>query len=71
MLSKVLEKDLDEDTAARSCLLLIQVDQRKHMPAYSIIAKNMAKEASNVAQSVCFVAMDCLIIFGEGLFEQI
>lgn len=69
MLSKILEKNLDEDTAARGGLFFIQVDQRKYMPANSVVAEKMAKEASDVAQSVCFVAMDGLVVFGKRLFK--
>jgi hypothetical protein len=71
MLGEVLEKNLDENTAARGGFFFIQVNQRKHMPANSIITEDVAEEASNVAQSVCFVAMDGLVVFGEGLLKEI
>jgi hypothetical protein len=71
MLGEVLEQNFDEDTAAGGCFFLVQMNQRKYMPADSIIAENMAKEASNVAQSVCFVAMDGLVIFGKCLLKEI
>ena len=39
------------------------------MPAYGVRAYEVAKEASNVAEAVGFVAMDCVIVVGKCIFE--
>jgi hypothetical protein len=31
----------------------------------------MAEKARNVSQSVCFVSMDSVIVFGEGILEKL
>jgi hypothetical protein len=69
MLGEILEQNLDENTAARGGFFFIQVNQRKHMPTNCIVTEDVAKEASNVAQSVRFVAMDGLVVFGERLLK--
>lgn len=69
MLGEILEQNLDENTATRGGFFFIQMNQRKHMPPDSIVTKDMAKEPSNVAQSVCLIAMDGLVVFGEGFFK--
>jgi hypothetical protein len=31
----------------------------------------MAEEAGNIAKPICFVAVDGIVVFGEGRFEKI
>lgn len=71
VLSEVLEEDLDEDTATGCRLLLIHVDDRHDMPANRVGADHVAEEASNVAESVCLVAVDCVVVLGECSFEEV
>ena len=49
VLGEILKENLDKNTAARGSFFLVQVDQRKHVPANTIVTKDMAKESSNVA----------------------
>lgn len=41
------------------------------MPTNSVSAKHMAKEASDIPQTVGLVAMNGFIVFGEGGFEEV
>jgi hypothetical protein len=66
-----LEQDLDEDTATGSSFVFIQMNDRKHVPTDCIGSQQMAEEAGNVAQAVCLVPMDSIVVLGKRLFEQI
>lgn len=41
------------------------------MPANRVIANHMAEEAGNIAESVCLVAMDGVVVLGKCSFEEI
>lgn len=71
MLCEILEQDLNENTTARSRLVLVQVDDGEHMPPNRVSAQYVAKEARNVAQPVGFVAVNGIIVFRKGLLEQV
>jgi hypothetical protein len=66
-----LEENLDEDTAAGCGLLFIEVNHRQDMPTNSIVADQVAKELCDVAEAVCFITMDGIIVFGKGSLEQV
>lgn len=40
------------------------------MPTYGIGAEEVAEEAGNVAEAIGFVAMNSVIIVGEGILEK-
>jgi len=69
--NEVLEEDLDEDTATRCCFLLIEMHNRKNMPANSIGAEHMTEEASDISESVRFVAVDSIVVFHKRGFKLI
>lgn len=71
MLGDILEQNLDENTTARSRLVLVQVDDGEHMPPNRVVAQDVAKEPGNVAQPVGFVAVNGIIVFRKGLLEQV
>lgn len=70
-LREILKENFNENATARSRFLLIQMNDRHDVPSNGIGANEMAKEARNVSQSVCFVSMDSVIIFGEGILEKL
>lgn len=41
------------------------------MPPNSVIADHMSKEACNVAKTVCLIAMNGVVVFGEGRLKEI
>lgn len=41
------------------------------MPADSVGAEKVAEEASDVAKAIGFVAVDCVIVMREGVFEEL
>jgi hypothetical protein len=71
VLCKILEENLDENTAAGGCFLLIHMNHRQNMPANGVIAKHMSKEACNVPQTVRLVAVNSVVVFGECGLEQV
>lgn len=71
MLRHVLEQNLDENTAARGSLFLVQVDNGQDMPANCVAAQDMTKEASNVAEAVRLVPVNRLVVLGKRLLEQV
>lgn len=71
MFSEILEENLDKDTTARCCLLLIHMDDRHHMPANRVSAEHVAKEAGNVAKPVRLVPMDRVVVFDERSLKQV
>lgn len=70
-LREILKEDFDENTTARSRFLLIQMNDRHDVPSNGIGANEMTEKSRNVSQSVCFVSMDSVIIFGEGILEKL
>ena len=66
---KVLKEDFDEDTAARGCFFFVKMNDRKDMPADRVRAYEVAKKAGDVAKAIGFVAMDCIIVVRECVFE--
>ena len=40
------------------------------MPAYGIGAEEVAEQAGNVAEAVSFVAMNRVIVMGEGILKE-
>jgi hypothetical protein len=66
-----LKQDLDEDTAARGGFLFVEMDYREHMPAKSICRQQMSEKASDVSKAIRLVAMDGVVVIGEGLLEEI
>jgi hypothetical protein len=66
---KILEEDLDEDTAAAGCFFFVEMDYGEDVPAYGVGAEHVAEEAGDVSETICFVAVDCIIVFGERCFE--
>jgi hypothetical protein len=69
-LGQVLKEDLDEDAAAGRRVLFVQAHDREHVPAQPVRAEHVPKEAGNVAQPVRLVAVDGLVVLGEGSFEE-
>lgn len=71
ILCEVLEQDFDEDTAAGCGLLLIEMNHRQHMPTNGIVADEMTEELGNIAQFICFVTMDGIVVLGKGSLKQV
>lgn len=71
VLSKVLEQNLDEDTAARGGFLFVEMNHRKNMPADGIVADHVSEETSDVTQTVCLVAVNRVVVFGKCSLEQV
>lgn len=71
MFSQVLEQNLDEDTTARGSLFLVEVDHRQDVPSNGVVADEMSEEPCNVAQTVGFVAVDGVVVFGERGLEEV
>lgn len=66
-----MEKYFDEDTAARSRLILVQMDDRQNVPADGIGTEHMSEEPRNISQPISFITMYCFIVFGKRGFEKI
>lgn len=71
ILCEVLEQDFDEDTAAGCGLLLVEVNHRQHMPTNGIVADEMAEELGNIAQFICFVTVDGIVVLSKGSLKQV
>jgi hypothetical protein len=71
VLCKILEQDLDEDTAAGGGFLFVKMDHREDMPANGIVADHMSEEARNVAQTIRLVTVDGIVVFGKRSLEQV
>lgn len=71
VLSKILEQNLDENTAAGGGFLLVEMDHRKDMPADGIIADHVSKETSDIAQAICLVAVNRVVVFSKGSLKQV
>lgn len=71
ILCKVLEQNFDEDTAAGCGFLFVEMNHRQDMPTDRVVADEMAKELGNVAQFVCFVTMDGIVVLGKGSLKQV
>lgn len=71
ILRKVLEQDLDEDTAAGCGLLFVEMNHGQDMPTNRVVADEVTEELGNVAQFVCFVTMDGIVVLGKGSLEQV
>ena len=68
-LGNLVERDLDEDSATGSRVVLSQLDAFQNTPGDRIRAKEMSKEASNITKTVCLVPMDRLVVVCERPFE--
>jgi hypothetical protein len=62
---KILKKNLDEDSATRGGLVLIQVDNGHDMPSNGIGTEEMAEEACYVSKTIRFISMDGLVVLCE------
>lgn len=71
ILCEVLEQDFDEDTAAGCGLLFVEMNHRQDMPTNRIVANEVAEELGNVAQFVCFITMDGIVVLGKGGLKQV
>jgi hypothetical protein len=70
-LGEILKKNLDEDTTAGGGFLFIQMNDRQYVPSDGVGANEMTKKARNVSQSVSFVSMNGVIIFGKRILEKL
>lgn len=64
-----IHKNFDENSARRRGVVLVHLDHREHSPRQRIARQQMTEEPSDVAKPVRLVAMDCLVVCGEGLLE--
>jgi hypothetical protein len=71
MLSQVLEKDLDENTAARRCFLLVQVYDRHYVPANGVVADHMSEETRDIAQAIGFIPVNRIVVFRERRLKKV
>jgi hypothetical protein len=71
VLGEVLEQDLNEDAAAGRGFLFVEVNHRQDMPTKGIVAEQMSKEPRDVAETICFVAVNGVVVLGKRLLEQI
>lgn len=71
MFAQNLEKNLDEDTTARCCFILVHVDDGHDVPPKRVSAEQMPKEAGNVAQSIRLVSVNRIVVFGECRLKQV
>lgn len=71
MLPQILEENLDENTTTRRRFFFVQVNDRHDMPADGVSAEHMTKEPRNVAQTVGFVAMNRVVVFGKRRLKQV
>lgn len=62
-LCQILKQNFNEDTTTRCSLFFIQVDHGKDVPPDSISTDQMAKESCDVAQSICFISMNRIVVF--------
>lgn len=67
----MLEKDLDENTTARGRLFFVQMDDRQTVPAKGVDANHVAKEHGNVPQLVVLISMNCVVVLGKSLLEEV
>ena len=71
MLLQLLEENLDKDTGTAGGVLLIHMDDLKAGPADTVGGNESAKESCNVAQSICLVSVDRVVVVAEGLFKAL
>ena len=69
--AEVLEEDLDKDSTTRCGFFFVEMDDGQDVPADGIRAEQVAKETGNIAQSVRFVAMYCLVVGSKSRLEQV
>lgn len=71
ILCQILEQDLDENSATGRGLLFIDMDNRQDMPSDGVIAEHVPEEPGDVAQTICFIAVDGVVVLGECGLVQI
>jgi hypothetical protein len=70
-LRKILDKDLDEDTARAGSVFLIQANDMKDLPPNRVGRQEVPEKLSDDSQAVRFVPMDRLVILGEHVLKQV
>ena len=70
-LREILKENFNENTTAGGRLFLVEMNNRHDVPSNSIGAYKMAEKPCNVPESVCFVSMNCIVIFRKGFFEEL
>lgn len=65
LLLQLLKQDLDKDSRAAGGVLFIHVHDGQRCPADAVGRKQVAEEASNVAQSIGLVSMDGVVVSCE------
>jgi hypothetical protein len=70
-LCKILNQNLDEDTAGTGCVFLVEANDMENMPANRVRGQEMSKELGDDAKTVRFVPMDRLVVLGEHVLKQI
>ena len=71
VLLEIFKEEADEDTAGCRSLFLSQLNDRKDMPADGIVGEQVAEEAGDIAQLVGLVAVNGVVVLGEGLLVQL
>lgn len=65
LLLQFLQEDLDKDARATGGVFLVHVYNSERSPADAVCGEEVAKESSNVAKTIGFVPMDCVVIVAE------
>ena len=67
--SHLVEHDLDEDTATRRRVLFSQFDAFHDAPRDRIGGEKVSEEASDIPETVCFVAVDSQVVVCESTLK--
>lgn len=69
MLLHLLEQNLDKDPRTAGCVFLIHVDNGQRGPADTVSREEVAKEPSNVSESIGLITMNGVVVVAKALFE--